>query len=84
MGRAIYRIRCEKVIDLAGEEEIKAVIEAGTPIDEPSGELMVALDFDDDDEDMKALVEAFRQKVRPEVFEAIKQIAKDCETYIVV
>jgi len=83
MGRAIYRIICEKVIDLAGGEEINAVIEAGTPIDEPSGELMVALDFDDDDEDMKAEVEAFRRKVRPEVFEAIKQIAEACDIYIV-
>jgi len=83
MGRAIYRIRCEKVVDLVGAEEIEAVIEAGRPIDEPSGELMVALDFDDDDEDMKAEVEAFRRKVRPEVFEAIKQIAKACDIYIV-
>jgi hypothetical protein len=77
MGFALYRVEYHKVIDLT-EDEVDAVIGQGQVLDDPTTEMFVTLDFDDDEQ-----VDGFRNKVRPEVFQAIKALAEGGETFIV-
>ena len=82
MGYGLYKVRYEKVIDLL-PEEVEAVIDAGQYPDNPTPERFVALDFEDTGPDMTLRINSFKAKVRPEVFEAVKRLAEDGDTFVV-
>lgn len=80
----LYRVRFEKVAELT-EQEAEAVLDHSEVVDDPTGgERFVTLDFDDDDPEMKEIVENFRSSVSSGVFEAVKRIAEESGSFILV
>jgi hypothetical protein len=83
MSWSLYRVKLERVIPDLEDKEVEALDKAGAYLDDPTDEQYIRLDFEDTDPDMAEMVNEFKAKVRPEVFNAVRQMARRSETFIV-
>jgi hypothetical protein len=81
MGSSLYRLVFERVTDLCNGE-VDAILDYSQLVGD-SSEWFLAVDFEDDDPDMKEIVEDLKSRVRPEVFDALKKMSLDCESYVI-
>ena len=77
----LWKVNLEKVADLTGEEA-DAII-GHSEFVEDSAEMFLAVDFCDDDEDMREAIEDLRRSVRPEVFEVLKKLKEGDDTFMI-
>lgn len=79
---AIYRVMFKKVVDLT-DEEAEAVLDCSEYAEDGMG-MYIAYDFEDlSDPDVREVVENLRRRVRPEVFEKVKELSRDGDTFVI-
>ena len=83
MSQSLFRVAYEKVCDLTDEENDVVQEDVGQLVDGPAGEMVIVLDFEDKCPDIVQLVEDFKSKVRPEVFQAIRRLQENGETFVI-
>jgi len=79
---AIYKVKFKKVVDLT-DEEMEAVLDYSEYAEDGRG-MYVIYDFEDlSDPDVREVVENFRRRVRPEVFEKVKELSRDGDIFVI-
>jgi len=82
---AIYRVIFKKVVDLT-DEEVEAVLDYSEYAEDGRG-MYIIYDFEDlsdsSDPDEMEVVENFRRRVRPEVFEKVKELSRDGDIFVI-
>ena len=79
---AIYKVIFKKVVDLT-DEEVEAVLDFSEYAEDGRG-MYIIYDFEDlSDPDVREVVENFRRRVRPEVFEKVKELSRDGDIFAI-
>ena len=79
---AIYRVIFKKVVDLT-DEEVEAVLDYSEYAEDGRG-MYIIYDFEDlSDPDVREVVENLRRRMRPEVFEKVKELSRDGDIFVI-